>query len=229
MKAWMTLFLALIFLTGCGEKPTKSEKLHFSVLIPQAEPAQSLHYIDGKQVFTSPLEHSIVSAMVVNNPILAGKDAILAIAIENLSDETIELKWDDITFFNPKNYMKLLPISEIEEYFKKPNRCKPLLNSTIFRDQLLKYGVIQDPSADTPASELTATESALHEIFKEIREDLCYTRLPNNTTLEPHKVTVGYMVVQLPEENFSKRMLFMLKIPVAGDTHKLRYALQPLE
>ncbi len=229
MKKWMALLLVALLLSGCSEREKESDKLTFSVLIPQSAPGQYIHYIDGKQVFTSVLEDSAVSAMVVNNPIPAGKDAILAIAIENRGESRIDLKWDDIEFFNPKNRIRLLPVDQIESYFKQPNRCKPLLNAGIFQNELIKYGVIQDREKDTKRGELLATESALKEIFKEIREDLCYTRLPNNTTLDPHKVTVGYMVIQLPAENFEHRMLFMLKIPVAGTAHKLRYALQPLE
>ena len=225
----MALLLVALFFGGCYEKEGSAEKLMFSVLVPQPVSGEYIHYIEGKQIFSSVSEDSAVSAVVVNNPIPAGKDAILAIAIENRGDERIDLKWDEITFFNPKNRIKLLPVDQIEDYFKKPNRCKPILNASIFKDELIRYGVIREKAKDTKTSELLATETAIKEIFKEIREDLCYTRLPNNTTLDPHKVTVGYMVVQLPPENFTHRMLFMLKIPVAGTTHKLRYALQPLE
>ncbi|WP_457593462.1 hypothetical protein [Hydrogenimonas sp.] len=229
MKKWVVLLCFSLFFAGCTEEKSGSEKLTFAVLIPQSASGQTIHYIDGKQVFTSVSDDSTVSAMVVNNPIPAGKDAIVAIAIENRGDEKIDLRWNDITFFNPKNYIKLLPVDQIEAYFKKPNRCKPLLNAKVFKDDLIKYGVIRDKSEDTKQGDLLATESALYAIFKEIKEDLCYTRLPNNTTLDPHKVTVGYMVIQLPAENFQHRMLFMLKIPTAKTTHKLRYALQPLE
>ena len=229
MKRWIPIFLLALFFTGCTKKSSDSNKLIFSVLIPQPAAEQSIHYLSGKQVFTSVSGDSAVSAMVITNPILAGKEAIVAIAIENRTDKTIDLKWDDISFFNPKNYIKLLPVAEIEEYFKQPNRCKPLLNAKAFKGQLEKYGILHDPADDTKKRDLFPTESALLEIFKEIKEDLCYTRLPNNTTLDPHKTTVGYMVILLPEENFENRMLFMLKIPVAGTTHKLRYALQPLE
>ena len=229
MKIWMPILLLALLFGGCGEKKADSDRLIFSVLVPQPAAEQSIHYVSGKQVFTSVSGDSAVSAMVINNPILAGKEAIVAIAIENRTDETIDLKWDDITFFNPKNYIKLLPVAEIEEYFRQPNRCKPLLNAKAFKEQLEKYGILHDPADDTNKRDLFATESALLEIFKEIKEDLCYTRLPNNTTLDPHKTTVGYMVILLPKENFEKRMLFMLKVPVAGTIHKLRYALQPLE
>jgi len=229
VKLWIALLLPILLFTGCNEKTEKGKELTFSVLIPQPAAGQSVHYIHGKQVFTSLSGDSAVSAMVINNPIMAGREAILAIAIENRTDGTIELKWDDITFFNPKNYIKLLPVSEIEEYFKKPNRCKPMLNAKAFRSELEKYGVFHDPAQDTQKRELFQSEAALSDIFKEIKEDLCYTRLPNNTTLEPHKVTVGYMVILLPAENFERRMLFMLKIPAAGTLHKLRYALQPLQ
>ncbi|BBG66269.1 hypothetical protein NNO_1566 [Hydrogenimonas sp.] len=229
MKLWIALLLPILLFTGCNEKTEKGKEFAFSVLIPQPAAGQSVHYIHGKQVFTSLSGDSAVSAMVINNPIMAGREAILAIAIENRTDGTIELKWDDITFFNPKNYIKLLPVSEIEEYFKKPNRCKPMLNAKAFRRELEKYGVFHDPALDTQKRELFPSEAALLDIFKEIKEDLCYTRLPNNTTLEQHKVTVGYMVILLPAENFERRMLFMLKIPAAGTLHKLRYALQPLQ
>ncbi len=229
MKIWMPILLLALLFGGCGEKKADSDRLIFSVLVPQPTAEQSIHYVSGKQVFTSVSGDSAVSAMVINNPILAGKEAIVAIAIENRTDKTIDLKWNDITFFNPKNYIKLLPVAEIEEYFRQPNRCKPLLNAKAFKEQLEKYGILHDPADDTNKRDLFATESALLEIFKEIKEDLCYTRLPNNTTLDPHKTTVGYMVILLPEENFEKRMLFMLKVPVAGTIHKLRYALQPLE
>lgn len=225
----MPIFLLALFFTGCGEKSADSNKLIFSVLVPQPTAEQSIHYVSGKQVFTSVSGDSAVSAMVITNPIMAGKEAIVAIAMENRTDRKIDLKWDDITFFNPKNYIKLLPVAQIEEYFKQPNRCKPLLNAKTFENQLKKYGILHDPAKDTVRRDLFPTESALLEIFKEIREDLCYTRLPNNTSLDPHKTTVGYMVILLPEENFNRKMLFMLKIPVADTVHKLRYALQPLE
>ncbi|WP_456403403.1 hypothetical protein [Hydrogenimonas sp.] len=229
MKKWVPVLFLLLLFGGCGEKRETMEKLSFSLLIPQPVPGQTIHYAEGMQIFTSRSGDSVVSAMVINNPIPAGKEAVVAIAIENLGEDTIDLKWDDISFFNPKNYIKLLPVDQIDAYFKRPDRCKPMLNTDVFRPQMLRYGIIQEPSNDTEKRELFPTEVELSRIFKAIRKDLCYTRLPNNTTLAPHSVTVGYMVILLPEENFRHRMLFMLKIPIQNSIHKLRYALQPLE
>ncbi|GEM_PF-1864167 len=231
MKRWATcIVVSILFIfTGCSQKESQENRPAFSVLIAKPVDGQVAHFIDGKQAITSVSNTSAVSAMIINNPILAGKDAIVAIAIENRGESTIDLKWDDISFFNPKNRVTLLPVSKIKEYFSKPNRCKPMLNTSAFKDQMIEYGVISPPSANLTDSDLLATEKALHEIFREIKEDLCYTRLPNDTTLKPHEVTVGYMVIQLPKEHFGKKLMFMLKIPVAGKEHKLRYALQPLE
>ncbi len=231
MKRWATCIVVSILLifTGCSQKESQESKPAFSILIAKPVEGQVAHFIDGRQAITSVSNASAVSAMIINNPILAGKDAVVAIAIENRGEGTIELKWDDISFFNPKNRVSLLPVSKIKDYFSKPNRCKPMLNASAFKEQMLKFGVVGKESSNTIESDLLPTEKALHEIFKEIKEDLCYTRLPNNTDLAPHNVTVGYMVIQLPKEHFGKKMMFMLKIPVAGREHKLRYALQPLE
>jgi len=229
LKKWIPVLLLLSLFFGCKEGESPAEKLSFSILVPQPVSTQTIHYAEGMQIFTSRAEDSVVSAMVVNNPIPAGKEAVIAIAIENLGENEIDLKWDSITFFNPKNYIKLLPVSQIDDYFKRPDRCKPMLNTGIFKSQMLRYGIIREPSDDTKKRELLPTETELSRVFKAIRKDLCYTKLPNDTTLAPHKVTVGYMVILLPEENFKNRMLFMLNIPIHNSTHKLRYALQPLE
>ncbi len=229
MRKWISILLVVLFFIGCDDSNDKNDRLIFSILIPQTSIQQSVHYVDGKQIFTSVSKDSAVSAMIINNPIPAGKEAVVAIAIQNLENKKIDLKWSEITFFNPKSHMKLLSVAELENYFKQPDRCKPILNIDAFKPQMKKYGVIQDPSKDTLKKELLPTETALAKVYRAMKKDLCYTKLPNDTSLDPHGLTVGYMVIRLPAENFEHRIPFMLKIPVAQTVHKLRYILQPLK
>ena len=229
MKFWGILFSTILLFTGCTqEKRPKEERVFFSVLIPQAVAGQSTRYIEGIQVFTSETNDSAVSAMIVNNPIRADREALIALAIENRTDKTIPLNWEQISFFHPKNIVKLLPIEEVCHYFSQPGHSKPVLGSSLFKEQLLKSGVISDKVTNDRES-LLPSEKSIEKIYSGIKKDLCYVKLPHNTTLPPENVSVGFLVIVLPKENFKRKTNFMLKIPVAGDLHKLRYALQPID
>ena len=227
MKLWGVLFLSILLLTGCtGEKRPKEERVFFSVLIPKPVAKQSTRYIEGVQVFTSETNNSAVSAMIVNNPIRADREALIALAIQNRTDKTIPLNWKKISFFHPKNIVKMLPIDEVCHYFNQPGHSKPILGSHVFREQLLKYGVIHDQK---DSKKPLPTEKSLAQVYNDIKKDLCFVRLPHNTTLAPNTTTVGFLVILLPKENFLRQTHFMLKIPVANDLHKLRYTLQPID
>ncbi|WP_456381556.1 hypothetical protein [Hydrogenimonas sp.] len=229
MKHWMTGLLLLLFLAGCTDEKKPLSEVHFSVLIPQPTEEQTVRYAEEIQIFSSVIPaSSAVSAIVVNNPILSSKEAVIALAIENLSGKNIEIKWDKIRFFHPKNIIKLLPVGRVSNYFEQPDRCKPLLGREAFKEQLRKYGVLREKNTTEIAS-LGPAERALAEVYRDIKKDLCYTKLPNDTSLEPGRVTVGYLVIQLPKENFRQKTFFMLKIPIGGKLHKLRYLLQPME
>jgi hypothetical protein len=187
---------------------------------------QSTRFVEGVKVFTSHQPRSTVSAMVVNNPIRADKEAVIAVAIENKNDETIPLDWEKIVFFHPKNVIRMLPPDRICEYFEEPGHSKPVLGSKLFFKELKEAGVISDEP--TPGVRLPATEERLAYIFHNIKKDLCFVKLPHNKTLGPGEVTAGFLVIVLPGKHFDHTEHFMLKIPVGGELHKLRYALQPI-
>jgi hypothetical protein len=229
MRAWISVLALLLLFTGCSQqKSQKSEKIAFSVLIPKPADGQRVNFVEGMGIFTSTLPHSRVSAMVINNPIQADKEAVIAVAVENLGKNDVPMEWNKITFFHPKDIIKLLPINKTPDYFNQPERCKPLLGREIYKKQLLKYGVIAEGNTTT-ADALLPTEKVLAKVFSDIRKDICYAKIPENSTLHPGEVKVGYLVIEMPREHFIKNTLFMLKIPVADDVHKLRFALQPLE
>ncbi|WP_201352778.1 hypothetical protein [Hydrogenimonas urashimensis] len=227
MKRWGFFFLTLLILTGCTQQQRPKEKLYFSVLQAHPVQQQATHFVEGVQVFTSDLGGSVVSAMVVNNPIRGGREALIALAIANKTQKTVPLKWEEISFFNPKNVVKMLPIDEVCDYFHQPHHTKPILGSSVFRNDLLKFGVISEKVKNS--KDLKPTEKALADIYTGIKKDLCFVRLPHNTSLAPNSTTVGFLVILLPKENFVRRTDFMLKIPVGGDLHKLRYKLLPLD
>lgn len=227
MKTRVVLLALLLFLTGCSQQERPEEKIYFSVLVPHPVNGQSTSYVEGVQVFTSEHPGSVVSAMVVNNPIRADREALIALAIANKTEKTVPLDWEKITFFHPKNIIRLLPVEEVCDYFGQPGHSKPILGSRIFKRELLKYGVISEKKGD--ASDLHPTERSLAKIYEGIRKDLCFVRLPHNTSLPPNSTTVGFLVILLPKENFIRKTDFMLKIPIGNDLHKLRYKLQPID
>jgi len=226
MRFWLLLFAVTLFMTSCSQEKQPQEKIYFSVLVPKPERGQSTQYVQGIQVFTSKAPRSVVSAMVVNNPIRADREALIALAIENRTDHTMPLKWEEISFFHPKNIIKLLPIDEICDYFQQPGHSKPILGSKVFKEDLLKYGVVSD---ETGTKRLLPTEQSLDNVYTGIQKDLCYVKLPHNTTLPPKSTTVGFLVILLPKENFTQQTNFMLTIPIGEDAHKLRYTLQPID
>ena len=220
---WLALFLLF---TGCSQQEKPKEKIYFSVLVPRPVDGQSTAYVEGVQVFTSERPGSVVSAMVVNNPIRADREALIALAVTNKKERTVPLEWEKISFFHPKNAIRLLPVEEVCDYFSQPGHSKPILGSRLFEADLLRYGVI---SRDTNSSSgLRPTEKSLAKIYSGIRKDLCFVRLPHNASLAPNSTTVGFLVILLPKENFIRKTDFMLKIPVGEDLHKLRYRLQPI-
>ena len=229
MRFWVSVLTLLLLLAGCSKEEKKEvQKVTFSVLIPKPVGHQAIHYAEGMGLFTSKLPHSVVSAMVINNPIQADKEAVIAVAVENLDKKEVPLTWDAVTFFHPKNVIKLLPINKIPDYFSKPDHCKPLLGRRVYESQLLRYGVVSEMNG-TQTKTLTPSEKALARIYRDVKKDVCYARIPDNSTLRPHEVKVGYLVIELPKEHFIRRTLFMLKIPVGSEIHKLRFALQPLD
>jgi len=78
------LFIAVLFFTGCNEKKEEKKRIVFSFIIPSPAKGQTLRYHDGVYIYTSKKENSIVSSIVVNNPIACKRKAILAIAVKNL-------------------------------------------------------------------------------------------------------------------------------------------------
>ncbi|WP_300361400.1 hypothetical protein [Hydrogenimonas sp.] len=227
MKTRVVLLALLLFLTGCSQQERPKEKIYFSVLVPQPVGTQSTAYVDRMQVFTSELPETVVSAMVVNNPIRADREALIALAIANKTDKTVPLDWEKISFFHPKNIIRMLPIEEVCHYFEQPGHSKPILGTKLFERELLRYGVVSDKESNR--SKLRPTEKSLAQIYSDIRKDLCFVRLPHNTALPPNSSTVGFLVILLPKENFIRKTDFMLKIPVGNDLHKLRYKLQPID
>ncbi|WP_456450730.1 hypothetical protein [Hydrogenimonas sp.] len=228
MRTWAPLLLSLLFLAGCSApEEAPKEKVRFSVLVPKAAEAQTTRFVERVKVVTSTLPRSRVSAMVVNNPIRADREAVIAVAIENRSGETLTLAWDDIVFFHPKNAITMLPPERICDYFEEPGHSKPVLGSKLFKEQMLAMGALSDEP--TPARALPPTEERLAYIYHNIKKDLCFVKLPHDKSLAPGEVAAGFLVIVLPKKHFLHEALFMLKIPVDGDLHKLRYALKPIQ
>ena len=224
---WGVVLTALMLLTGCGEKEeTPKKRVAFSILVPRPVQHQHISYADGVEVFTSEANRSVVSAMVVNHPIRSGREAIVAVAIENRSDSPIPLDWEKIEFFNPKNRIRLLSPDALCDYFDQPGHAKPVLGSNLFYKEMLAYGVI-DRSGKEYDKEGTVRK--LVEVYRSLRKDLCFVKLPRDTSLAPGGVAVGFLVLLMPEKHFGHKTAFMLKIPVNGDLHKLRYDFRPLE
>ncbi|RUM46028.1 MAG: hypothetical protein DSY46_01200 [Hydrogenimonas sp.] len=227
MRIWVSGLLFLLILTGCFETWKSTTTISFSVLIPKPTKEQRISYVEGVQVITSPHSDSVISAMVVNQPIRSDKEAVIALAIVNQSSQSIPLKWDTISISHSTDTIHMLPVDQIPDYFKQPGHCKPILGRKLFKTKLLQYGVIQeDNRTQTP---LFPTEEALAKLYQNIKKDLCYTKIPNDTTLTPHKVTVGYLVIQLSKKNFTHPTHFTLNVPIKERIHQLNYTLQPLD
>ena len=224
---WGLLLAALVLLAGCGEKEEAPKRqVAFSILVPRPVQNQHTSYAEGVQVFTSEANRSAVSAMVVNHPIRSGREAIVAVAIENRSDKPIPLDWNGIEFFNPKNRIRLLSPDALCDYFRQPGHAKPVLGSNLFHGEMLARGVVAEKEERTPKE---PTVRKLAEVYRALRKDLCFVELPRDTTLGPGDVTVGFLVLVMEAKHFGHPDAFMLKIPVNGDLHKLRYDFRPLE
>jgi len=227
VKIWVSGLLFLLVLTGCFETWKSTTTISFSVLIPKPSKEQRIDYVEGVQVITSPHSDTVISAMVINQPIRSDKEAVIALAIANQSSQSIPLKWDTISIAHPTGTIQMLPVEQIPDYFKRPGHCKPILGRKLFKTKLLQYGVIQEDNRTQPLT--FPTEKALAKLYQNIKKDLCYTKIPNDTTLAPHKVTVGYLVIQLSKENFTHPIHFTLNVPIGESIHRLNYTLQPLD
>ncbi len=227
MKTRVVLLALLLFLTGCSQQERPKEKIYFSVLVPQPVGTQSTAYVDRMQVFTSELPETVVSAMVVNNPIRADREALIALAIANKTDKTVPLDWEKISFFHPKNIIRMLPIEEVCHYFEQPGHSNPILGTTLLERERLHQGVVSDKESN--GSKLRCKDKSISDIATAVEEHGGDVRLPHNTALPPNSSTVGFLVILLPKENFIRKTDFMLKIPVGNDLHKLRYKLQPID
>ncbi|BDY13737.1 hypothetical protein [Hydrogenimonas cancrithermarum] len=227
MKKLVTgLFIAILFFTGCNEKKEEKKQVVFSFIIPSPTNGQTLRYHDGIYIYSSKKENSIVSSIVINNPIACRREGVLAIAVENLTQKPITIKWNQIRLENPGQQIKLMPLEMMPDYFKRPDCAKPMINFKE-NDEILHRFLSKHYKESNGT--ILDTERELTVIYQKIRNDLTYYKMPNKNLLGAHKTTVGYLVVEFPKKPGNGCREFTLKIPVGNAVHTLHYILRSLD
>lgn len=220
------LFAVMLFFGGCDKKKSEEKQVILSFIIPSPTKQQILHYYNGIYIYTSKKEKSILSSIVVNNPVECGKEGILAIAVKNLTQKPIQIKWNDIVLESPGQKIRLMPIEMMPDYFKRPDCAKPMINfkesGEILRKFLLKYSR-EDKSI------IFDSERELADLYKKIRDDLTYHKMPAKNILGPNRTTVGYLVILFSQKPENCAGRFTLKIPVGNDFHILHYNFHPID
>jgi hypothetical protein len=220
------LFIAVLFFTGCNEKKEEKKRIVFSFIIPSPAKGQTLRYHDGVYIYTSKKENSIVSSIVVNNPIACKREGILAIAVKNLTQKPIPIKWNQIRLKNPGQQLKLMPIEKMPDYFKRPDCAKPMIN---FKENDAFLHRFLSKHHKESNSTILDTEQNLAAIYQKIKKDLTYYKISNENLFRPHKTTVGYLVVEFPKKPGKGCEKFALKIPVGNALHTLHYIVHFLD